>query len=128
MLSPGQAYGVMKNQSEVESLAESAAFWLTLSTNRLNQGEEAWCPRQQVTVMEMLACAFVHACVCRAGAGTGSDCYGDGELYVCVLTGTRVSKAVRVSSTCILSAPTLSGICIFGCLYTDLHMYVRMTA
>ena len=40
-----------KDQSKVERPAGSAAFWLALSANRLNQGEEVRCPTQWVVMM-----------------------------------------------------------------------------
>lgn len=40
-----------KDQSKVERPAGSAAFWLALSANRLNQGEEVRCPTLWVVMM-----------------------------------------------------------------------------
>lgn len=72
----------------LERLAGSAAFWLGLGANRLNQEEKAKCPGRWVVMMGMLS-LYICACwcVCRAGAGTSSGCYEDVGLCVCVLTG-----------------------------------------
>ena len=66
---PGRDHGVRKDQSELMRLAGSADFWLALSANRLNHGEEVMCPGQWVVMLEMLAwavcvCACICMCVC----------------------------------------------------------------